>query len=126
MPTDYLLFIVFFICVWRASCFRISGVPERRNLSFRRLSSSDKSNSNEQNQQVNDLNLEGMFEVFEAAEAADDETERTEKSTGVPINTMKTKGFPDLSDPQDWITIGLTLLIIKNTVDIIAEFVTKK
>ena len=95
--------------------------PSRRLSWFTRLSLSDDDTSKKDaEQEVKDLNLEEMFEVFEAAETADD------PAATKPAASNINKSFPDFSDPQDWITIGLTLLIVKNTSDIILEFLAKK
>jgi hypothetical protein len=88
-----------------------------------RLSMSDGEAGKDPNQDVQDLNLEEMFDVFEAAEQADSPA-KAKDSSDSPATTAS-KGFPDFSDPQDWITIGLVLLIIKNTADIISEWLAK-
>lgn len=89
-----------------------------------RLSMSDGEAGKDPNQDVQDLNLEEMFDVFDAAEQADTPAKAKDSTSDSPATTAS-KGFPDFSDPQDWITIGLVLLIIKNTADIISEWLAK-
>ena len=119
--------IAFLACLLlRASSFNVFKVTPSRRLSwFTRLSlSGDDTSKKDAEQEVKDLNLEEMFEVFEAAETAADPA--ATKPVAKPAASNMNKSFPDFSDPQDWITIGLTLLIVKNTSDIILEFLAKK
>ena len=113
----------------QASAFRLSA----RGLQVPRFTRSSMSSDDADKgadtpeQDVKDLNLEEMFDVFEAAEQADGsgKVANSSGSSGSSTTTPEKSSFPDFSDPQDWITIGLVLLIIKNTADIISEWIAK-
>lgn len=107
-----------------SQAFKFTSTRSRGLLQVARLSMSDGEAGKDPNQDVQDLNLEEMFDVFDAAEQADTPAKAKDSTSDSPATTAS-KGFPDFSDPQDWITIGLVLLIIKNTADIISEWLAK-
>jgi hypothetical protein len=85
------------------------------------------SDSKTNNNEVTDLNLEEMFDVFEAAERGDslgDEKPEKKAVTGGDGDEEK-KSFPNFADPNDWITIVLSGIIIKNGIEIVSGFLRR-
>jgi hypothetical protein len=89
-----------------------------KGMVLRASDSDSKTNNNE----VTDLNLEEMFDVFEAAERGDSLGDEKKKAVTEGDGDKEKKSFPDFADPNDWITIVLSGIIIKTGIEIVSRF----